>query len=265
MQGTLTPTTALLQNVAALVTSYSHSCAILTSGEVQCWGENFDGGLGLPGVTSKLAPTTVPLPAPARALALGAYHTCVVLVDGRPACWGFDDNGAVGDGMKVRRDSPFVVPGIGDALAVAAGYQHTCVLRAGGAIQCWGANGSGQLGDGTTNDSPTPVTVVGMPRPAIDVCGGQNNACALDANHGVYCWGQNYEGEIGDGTYVDRSSATPVTGLASGVVELACGFTVTCARMMNDSVQCWGTNTYGALGDGSTASHRPTPGPVSLP
>lgn len=164
---------------------------------------------------------------------------------------------SVGDllGMGVLR-----VPGAGQAAFGGIGY-HNCGLSSAGGVQCWGWNTFGQLGDGTTVDQATSKAVVGLASGVIAVGAGVYHSCALTDAGAVKCWGNNASGQLGDGTVVNRLTPVTVTGLPSGVTALAIGAEHSCALNSNGAVFCWGKNTSGQLGDGTTIG-RNFPGAV---
>ena len=158
-----------------------------------------------------------------------------------------------------RRLSSGCPPGV---RAIAAGGFHTCALLEAGAVWCWGENDDGQLGDGTLTDHRTAAPVVGLPVGVVAISAGAADTCALLADGGVRCWGNNDEGALGDGTFVDKAEPRTVIGLQGAAVSIEAGSYHTCAVAATGGSSCWGWNQYGQLGDGST-TNRSTATPVS--
>jgi hypothetical protein len=140
----------------------------------------------------------------------------------------------------------------GSSGAVAAGGAHSCAVTSTGGAKCWGANESGQLGDGTTTGRDRAVDVAGLSSGVDSVAGGLSFACALTTGGAAKCWGSNASGQLGDGSATDRSQPVAVSGLGSGVAAISAGWAHTCALLAGGAVKCWGDNTYGQLGDGTT-------------
>jgi alpha-tubulin suppressor-like RCC1 family protein len=155
----------------------------------------------------------------------------------------------------------------GCVVDVTFGRHHGCALEHDGTVWCSGANGNGQLGDGTKVDRVTPVQAVDASGPITDataIAAGQYHTCAIRTGGTVWCWGRNGSGELGDGTGTESPKAVQVkatAGMLTGAVELAAGDSFTCARAGDGSVECWGTNADGELGDG-TFTGRSTAAPA---
>ena len=152
----------------------------------------------------------------------------------------------------------FHAPSAGATAAdsVSTGSVHACVLTAGGDVKCWGFNGTGMLGDGTKADRKKPVSVTGLPRGIADVQAAWDHTCALTSGGGVKCWGHNGDGELGDGTKIQRLQPVGVTGLNSGVQAISLGFDSGCALTTGGGVKCWGYNGNGQLGDGTRSTRK---------
>jgi alpha-tubulin suppressor-like RCC1 family protein len=142
------------------------------------------------------------------------------------------------------------------ATAIVAGSNHTCALVKGG-VQCWGHNVSGQLGNNTRIDSSVPVAVIGLGTASgvMAIAAGLAHTCAL-VSGGVQCWGDNTEGQLGS-NLLKSDVPVQVAGLgpASGVTAIAAGGGHSCA-LVGGGVQCWGDNTWGELGNGSTVNSK---------
>jgi alpha-tubulin suppressor-like RCC1 family protein len=191
------------------------------------------------------------LGAGATAIAAGEGHVCAV-VNGGVRCWGANLFGQLGDGTITDRPAPVAVAGLSDVVAVATGAKHSCALTKSGRVMCWGKNDTGQLGDGTTAMSRIPVQVSGLTSRVTAIAAGYEHTCALEAD-GVHCWGQNVFGQLGDNSFDQKHApfAVPVGLITSEVVALAAGGDHTCVMTIAGRVQCWGSNTYGELGNGT--------------
>src|SRR2546427_6303076 len=257
-----------ISTAVAVAAGCFHTCALLANGTVQCWGENDFGQLGngtsdpVPGSPTTVNPTPVTVSGMTTAVAIsaGGWHTCARLGDGRVQCWGQNTYGQLGDGATIapsapsRSPTPVTVTGITTAVAMEAGIFHTCALLADGTLQCWGRNDEGRLGNGTTANSSTPTTVSGITPAAV--APGAEHACALFQDGTVRCWGDNNWGQLGNNSAVGATSTTPstaVTGITTATAASS-GAEHTCAVLQGGFVQCWGRNTDGRLGNGTTTN-----------
>lgn len=228
-----------------------HNCAVVSSGEVKCWGENDYGQLGNNDTIDQYAPVTaVGLTYPP-ILSVGGWHSCVVLDTGKVQCWGRDEWGQLGNGVGGDQHVPTDVPGMTNATQIAAGYFHTCALLSSGTVQCWGRNNYGQVGIGNTIDQQEPVTVTGFPTTVISIEAGGEHTCALLIGGQVYCWGRNDYGQVGIGTAINQTTPAPVAGLTN-IYKISSGGYHVCAMKGSGESYCWGRNSNGQVGTGNT-------------
>jgi alpha-tubulin suppressor-like RCC1 family protein len=253
----------------ALSTGNHHTCAILDDGSVSCWGRNTQGQLGNGGTSNSLTPTPTSDLGPGRtavAITSGAYYTCVILDNASVSCWGLGSTGQLGNGGTSQQNSPTLTSSFGvgrNPVAISAGWSHTCVLLDDGSVSCWGNNNYGTFGDGSTTNqnSPTPSMNFGAGRTAVAITSGDSHTCAILDDGNVSCWGGNYKGQLGDGSTTDRNTPglTNSLGVDRRAVSLSSGGTHTCAILDNGDVSCWGDNSNGKLGLGSSAEYSANP------
>ena len=255
--------------VAAVAAGRLHTCALTDEGGVKCWGHNDSGQLGAGMTTDRTAPVDVfGLGGGVAAITAGDSDTCALTSGGGVKCWGRNHFGQLGDGTTTDRTTPVDVFGLGGVTAVAAGRNHTCALTSGGGVKCWGRNAEGQLGNGTNSGpeicdllacSTTPVDVSGLGGGVAAIAASGDHNCALTSGGGVKCWGSNGSGELGNGTATAyETTPVDVSGLGSGVAAIAAGGNHTCALTSGGGLKCWGENSFGNLGDGTTTT-RTTP------
>ncbi len=252
--GTPTPSATMISG------GESHTCALLSGGAVKCWGYNGNGQIGDGTTAKRLNPVTVNLGGAATAVDAGPNHTCARMSTGAVKCWGSNEFGQLGDGTTISRRSPVSVVNLGGtATSVSVGAWHTCARMSNGSVKCWGRNFRGVLGNNNTADSATPVSVANLGGTASAISAGYNNTCALLSSGAMRCWGDNFNGALGDGTTTHRTSPVSVTGLGGTPTSIAAGGGHTCAALSSGAVKCWGDNTFGAIGDGTSLNIRLTP------
>jgi len=236
---------------------------------------SFTGSLGI------LAPTALSAQAAtqgASSLSEGEGHACAI-ESGRAYCWGDNAFGDLGDGSTTDSTVPVPVDTSGvlagkTLTQISAGNTETCALDNAGAAYCWGWNSNGQLGNGGSGGSdsyssvPVAVDTSGVltDKTLIQIAVGQFNACAVDTYGAAYCWGNNFAGQLGNGT--TNSSSVPVPVESSGVLagkaltQIGVGLWYACALDSAGAAYCWGGGGVGVLGDGSTNGDSTTPVPV---
>jgi alpha-tubulin suppressor-like RCC1 family protein len=269
-----------LEGATAITAGAADSCAITSGGDLQCWGNNNVGQLGIGNFTDAHVPAQVAsLNSGVSQVGLGEDFGCALAATPGPTvvCWGdADASGQLGTGSFSQQDPfPIAVFGLqsppaggpGGPAQIAVGGHHACVVLTSAKVECWGRNFTGALGDGTRLDRAIPTPTIGLPLPlhAVNqVSAGVVTSCAVTAGFGASCWGQM----TGDGSplHNDHTSAVAVTNLpAGGVSQVSAGWGG-CALVrtggLATSVRCWGDNTWGELGNGTTTDST-TPVKVS--
>ncbi len=280
----------------AISVGVNTSCALLTGGDVKCWGNNDKGQLGQGDTVDRgsasgtmgdaLLPVDLGDGRTATAISAASQHTCAVLDTGDVKCWGNNDVGQLGipvlnpadsnvgnESGEMGDDLPTVELGSGrTATAVSVsgyvGQSYSCALLDDASVKCWGHNADGQLGQEDDvarghqpedmGDGLAPVDL-GTGRTAVAVVTGWNHACALIDDDTLKCWGWNIAGQLGQGDDDDRGDAAEEMGDELLAIDLGTGRTVaavaagnshTCAVLDDESIRCWGQNYYGELGIG---------------
>ena len=253
VQYTLSPSTVSnVTTAVALAAGYNHACVQLADGTMNCWGDNTLGQLGNPSTSGSAVPVAVGGITGTLTMTVGGFHSCAVLADQTVRCWGSNDLGQLGDGTFTNASTPVTVSGLTGVTALAGGGNHTCAL-ASGSVYCWGNGYDGELGQGTFAPSTTPVQVSGIST-AVAIRAGWVHSCALLQDSSVRCWGSNVAGQLGNGTTQDSATPVRVSGISTATNVSASWWHHTCALLADTTIRCWGENTWGQLGNGTTSS-----------
>jgi alpha-tubulin suppressor-like RCC1 family protein len=184
----------------------------------------------------------------------GVTHTCALLVDGNIKCWGSNSNYALGDGTVTQRTSPVAVKNLtGISVQIATGSSVTCSLMKEGSTKCWGTNTYGKTGRGDTVNifARSPTNVQNATESFVQIAGVMDHFCVLGISGGVFCWGRNLNGWLGNNKTVDSGVPVSVMGLRKNVTSVANGHSHSCAVLHQGGMQCWGLNTVNQIGDGT--------------
>jgi alpha-tubulin suppressor-like RCC1 family protein len=249
------------------------SVALSSAGHVYAWGDNSRGQLGDGTTVTRTVPVRVKLPAAAKVTAVraGCDDNLALTSTGRVYAWGLNAAGELGDGTHRDRHRPVLVklPKNTRIKAISAGCDHSLAITSSGKLLAWGFNSNGQLGNGnlTSKDVPVRVNLPAGATASFAAAGCYHSIAMTSA--GLYAWGRNAEGQLGDGSQVSTSVPEQIVILRRGppigkLVSLFAGCYHTLALFAKGAVLAWGYNGYGQLGDGSVTT-RSKPTGVMLP
>lgn len=249
--------------VAAVAGGGWHTVALLTDGTLMVCGRNHYGQLGTGLVTGSTTPVPLAQPTGVTALATGTLHTVVLQAGGRYWSWGNNSYGQLGTGTTSNSSEAVGVVGLGGAVVAAAGGDiHTLARMSDGTVRAWGGNANGQLGTGNLVGSSLPLSVDALVGQVNDLAAGYGYGMALLASGEVRAWGNNMNGQLGDGSNTNRLTPVLVAGLGGSATAVAAGYNHSAALLADGSVRTWGNNGSGQLGTGNYLSST-TPVPVS--
>lgn len=295
-------TAVWLSGTAEAAAGWAMTCLLDGIGQVRCWGFDGNGELGDNdgSGTTKVVPVWVASESGGgrlsnvRQVETGRNHSCALKGDGTAVCWGRNSSGELGRGGAVTSAQLYPLPVVGTSgfgilsnlRNVSAGGQDTggpdpgftCAASWDGYAYCWGDDTDLELGDGTAALNSTSPVRVGSPGTTtpltgvVQVVAGGAYACALRSDTTVWCWGDQALGALGNNVVAGDQSAPVqvcnVMGCATfltGAVKLAAGYDHVCALLNTGALSCWGTNTYGQVGNGAIGGTQAVAQPVVAP
>ncbi len=274
--------TANFSGVSKIAAGESHTCA-LKDGQIWCWGKNDNFQVGASDEASIFAlPNRVVMDAnntvfsEISGITAGGSHNCAIKVGGEVWCWGNNANGQLGNGLTSGQSQyPLRVttspigqgtepPSYLDAvIQVSGGEDYTCALKGDGTVWCWGKNSDGGLGNGTMENTPyavqTRMESGAFLTEVTSISAGFGQTCARNS-YGLWCWGKNFHGQLGNGTAVNSPHAVLVSnslelargGSVSSLIatgsSFSCAISFTSYLDPSGTVKCWGLGTDGQLG-----------------
>jgi alpha-tubulin suppressor-like RCC1 family protein len=272
---------AVTDPATLIASGVDHSC-LLRNGRAYCWGGDGSGQLGNGVATGNFTAPVAVTVGGSSAIPIGTTliqitaadaFTCALASTGATFCWGAGGDGQLGNSTTAcpcaDSDVPVLVQGGLTFTQISAGTDFACGLTSAGAAYCWGANGNGELANGgtTASNAPGPVTTGGTPIAGVtltQISSGDGYACALGSAGAAYCWGDDTDGELGNGA----ASGTPqTTAVAVSLGAMPAGTTLTqitvtpgtgalhstCALSTAGAAYCWGDDTDGELGNGAAS------------
>lgn len=266
------------KTIKSITVGGGQSCAIASDNNAYCWGYNNYGQLGNNSTTRSLVPVAVNTAGvlngkTLKSISSGNNHSCVIASDDKVYCWGYGNYGQLGYDSIIESWVPVAVNTAGvlnskTIVSITNGNNHTCAIDSDDIMYCWGINSRGQLGNNSLVQSNVPVSVSisvlrGKTIKSFD--SGHYFNCAIASDDLVYCWGQNGVGQLGNNSTIQ--SLIPVAVNTDGALNgktiksITVGGTHACVIASDNLAYCWGYNSFGQLGDNSTAN---TPVPVAV-
>ncbi len=242
---------------------YSATVCGLRGASLYCWGRDTRGQLGVGGTGDEMTPDrekvrgspTLVEPADVWAsVSVGNTHTCAIRTNNSLWCWGNADNSRLGTGDTMNQVVPAQVGADLDWATVTAGLDHTCATKTDGSLWCWGRNSVGALGLGDNETRMMPTEVSSLTN-VVEVAAGDQGTCAMTEDSSgiaLYCWGDNDDGQLGLGTVDSALTPLQVDERVDWLPgTLSVGFSVSCAGHSDGSLDCFGENDMGQLGQGN--------------
>jgi alpha-tubulin suppressor-like RCC1 family protein len=240
----------------AVTAGVFHTCALIRTGTVWCWGHNGSGQLGDRTTTNRNYPVQV-IRADGIALSgithidAGLDSTCARNSSGYVFCWG---NGSAVGAQLVYKSDGFAL----QAVTISNSHDHACAIAVTRAVWCWGEGEYGRLGNNSGSDQSSAVEVQrstgGSLGSITHIATAEAHTCARQSNSTLWCWGRNGAGQIGDQTKDDRYQAVEVMSGVSTVNDakaIFTGYAHSCYITTTNILKCWGNNWAGQVGNGT--------------
>lgn len=260
-----------LSHVTAIAAGGSHSLALLSGGTVMAWGDDESGQLGNGKTLDSEVPVAVQGLSGVTAIAAGEEHSLALLSDGTVMAWGNNERGQLGTGNTKSANTPTAIKGLSGVTAIAANGQFSLALLSNGTVLAWGDDEHGQLGNPAFlleeeteaieeegRYSPNPLPVEGLTGVSA-ISAGRTHALALLGNGSVQAWGNDAEGELGNGVIEPQANAPVAVEALTGVTEISAGDQDSVALKASGGLVAWGSNTAGNLGVGTIGGSSDVP------
>lgn len=247
-----------------------HTAAVRNSGQLWTWGSNCCGRTGRGVATGNIAPGAICITGTAVAAAdwvvvsAGVQHTAAIKQNGTAWAWGNNSLGQLGDTTVTLRSTPVAtVATVGiNWCQISAGGYHTAAVKTDGTAWAWGWNQAGQLGNMTVGTALQPIALSGGGNTWCQISAGERHTAAVKTDGTTWTWGLNNCGQLGDGTFINRSSPGTLSGGGTTWCQISAGSLHTASVTSAGTAWTWGLNNCGQLGDGTVIT-RSSPVQVS--
>ena len=228
----------------------SNSLAIDEDGNLWTWGQNDYGQLGDGTTENKTSPIKIKPDTKFIQISAGSDFSVTIDSEGNLWTWGHNGNGQLGDGTQIDRLKPVQITSGTKFKQISVGGSHSLAIDEDGNLWTWGSNSDGQLGVGTQSPKLIPVQITSSTKFTQISAGCYNNSFAIDEEGNLWACGRNYEGQLGDGTKINKISLVQIT---KGIKfkQISAEVYRSFAIDSEGSLWAWGNNYSGELGDGT--------------
>ena len=224
-----------------------HSAAITKYGSLYMWEYNNYGQLGNGSTTNSYTP--VKIMENVAAVSLGDYHSAAITKDGSLYMWGENSDGQLGNGSTTNRSTPVKI--MENVATVSLGAWHSAAITKDGSLYMWGYNNYGQLGNGSSGNYEKSVSPIKIMENVAAVSLGAWHSAAITKDGSLYMWGENSDGQLGNGT---TNNLTRPQRIAVNVQSVELYGSYTTAISKDGGLYTWGYNLNGRLGNGTTTN-----------
>ena len=263
------PVVDMDDGVLQVSVSRYHTCALKSTWDVFCWGNNDYAQSGDSSRNNVVSPHLVTGYGSSRPISVSAgYHnTCILFENGSIGCFGKASEGVMGDGSTSETYEQFRWPSLPfgrTALALDLDYHHVCAVMDDYSLYCWGSNENGKVGNGSNVNVLSPIQILDSSYQVVGVSTSPQTTCSWLQNGSGLCWGFNQQGQLGIGNTTEMhvpSWVLPHTLQNElKIVNMSAGQHQTCAQFDNGGLSCWGNaHPYYSLGDTShTQRNQPS-------
>jgi alpha-tubulin suppressor-like RCC1 family protein len=235
-----------------IFTGTHQNYAIKSNGTLWSWGDGTEGELGVGTTVPHYYPIQVGFSSDWKEISAGGHHILGLKNDGKLWAWGNNSNGQLGNGSYSQQNSPILIS-IESFKAIAAGSEHSIVIKSDGTLWATGYNLFGNLGIGSLAINSNVFVQVGTESNWSNVACTGSFTIALKTDGTLWGWGENYNGQLGNGTY-DITNVPVQIGNDNDWVTIQTGEKHSIAVKSNQSIWSWGDNSYGQMGNGLTSS-----------
>jgi alpha-tubulin suppressor-like RCC1 family protein len=246
---------------ASISVGSGHACGVATTGAAWCWGAGTDGALGNGLAANSATPVAVSGGLTFTAVSAGE-PSCGLTVSGAAYCWGSNDFGQLGTGLTMNSTVPTPVSGQLTFASLTVGAAATCGVTVAGTAYCWGLD---LLRYGSGNRSSAPAAIPAW-LSLTSVSTGDGHSCGITPTGAAYCWGDGANGDLGNGSSTVAPAPSGPAAVMGGLTfrSISVANRTSCGITVDGAAYCWGDNTYGQLGTGSTTSSN-VPVQVAVP